>query len=53
MPNVLNDCGIILYADDALIYIEADTIEQCYDRLILYYIDNMNTWLKINKPKII
>ena len=23
--NVLNDCEIILYADDALIYIESDT----------------------------
>ena len=42
MPNVLNDFEIILYADDALIYIKADSIEHCYD-IIKIDIDNVNT----------
>ena len=50
-PNLLNDCEIILYADDALIYIEADTMEQCYD-ILKTDIDNVNRWLKINKLKL-
>ena len=53
MPNVLkrillNNRELILYADGALIYIEVDTMEQCYDRFKTN-IDNVNTWLKINK----
>ena len=45
MPNVLNDCEIILYADDALTYI-ADIDRYKTD------IDNVNTWLTINKLKL-
>ena len=51
LPNVLNDYEIILYTDDAFIYIEADTIEQCYD-ILKTDIDNVNTWLKISEIKL-
>lgn len=51
MPNTLERCKIVLYADDTLIYSEGDTEEQCRNNMI-HDINNINTWLKMNKLKL-
>ena len=51
MPNLLKKSEIVLYADDTLIYNIGDTNEECMDNL-RYDIDNVNTWLKMNKLKL-
>lgn len=51
IPNVLENCEIVLYADDTLIYNEANTEEECLENL-QKDIKNVNIWLKMNKLKL-
>lgn len=51
MPNILEKCEIILYADDTLIYAEGDTDEQCRENL-MHDINKINSWLKMNRLKL-
>lgn len=51
MPNVLQKCEIILYADDTLIFTEGHTDKLCQDNMI-HDINNVNKWLKMNKLKL-
>lgn len=51
MPNLLERCQIILYADDTLIFAEGESDRQCYDDLT-HDIKNINRWLDMNKLKL-
>lgn len=51
MPNILEKCEIVMYADDTLIYAKGDTEEQCTDNLT-HDMNNINNWLKMNKLKL-
>ena len=51
IERVLEKSEIVLYADDTLIFTEAMTKEFCYEN-IDKDINNINKWLKINKPKL-
>ena len=51
MPNVLQKCDIVLYADDTLIFNLSKTGEECQIKLN-YEISKLNKWLKINKLKL-
>lgn len=51
MPNILDKCEIILYADDTLIYTEGESNRQCYDNLALD-MEKVNVWLNMNKLKL-
>lgn len=51
MPHVLKECEIVLYADDTLIFAEADREEDCHEKL-QRDINNINNWLKMNKLKL-
>lgn len=51
MPNILEKCEIVMYADDTLIYAKGDTEEQCTDKLT-HDMNNINNWLKMNKLKL-
>lgn len=51
MPNILEQCQIILYADDTLIYTEGDSSEECHNNMV-NDINNINIWLKKNKLKL-
>lgn len=51
MPNILKKCEITMYADDTLIFAEADTEQKCHENLN-FDMENINTWLKMNKLKL-
>lgn len=51
MPNIIEKCEIILYADDTLIYTEAISEEQCKENM-KYDVNKINNWLKMNKLKL-
>lgn len=51
MPNIVDKCEIVLYADDTLIFSEGDSDNQCYDKLN-QDMKNVNEWLKMNKLKL-
>ena len=51
MPNVLQKCEIVLYADDTLIFNISETDEECQINLKSDF-NNVNKWLKINKLKL-
>lgn len=51
MPNIVNRCEIILYADDTLIFTEASNEKQCHENL-MHDLMKVNKWLKMNKLKI-
>lgn len=51
MPNILEKCEIVLYADDTLIFTEGDTNEECTDNLT-HDVKKINDWLKMNKLKL-
>ena len=46
----MNNCEIILYADDTLIFTETGTEELCFENLAKD-IDNINKWLQLNENK--
>ena len=51
MPNKLKKCEVVLYADDTLIFIEAESQRICYNNPS-EYMNNVNIWLKMNKLKL-
>lgn len=51
MEHVLKKCEIVLYADDTLIFAEAETEELCHENL-KNDMDNISKWLKMNKLKL-
>lgn len=51
LPNMLNKCEIILYADDTLIFAEGQSNQQCYDDLT-QDMKKVEIWLGMNKLKL-
>lgn len=51
MPNILNKCEIVLYADDTLIFTEGESEQICYNNLN-EDMNNVSIWLKMNKLKL-
>ena len=52
MPNVLQKCEILIYADNTLIFNISETVEECQINL-KFDLNNVNKWLKMNKLKLI
>ena len=48
IENVIEKCELVLHADEALIFTECTTCEECYEK-IEKDTDNIDKWLKINK----
>lgn len=51
MPNILRESKKVLYTHDTLIFTEAETNEQCYEKLN-NELTVINVWLKKNKLKL-
>lgn len=51
MPNIVQKCKIVLYADDTLIYAEGDSESECRDKMNCD-VNNITKWLKMNKLKL-
>lgn len=51
IENVVKHCKVVMYADDTLLYIKTESIEEC-KRKINCDIDLINNWLKMNKLKL-
>ena len=51
MPNILDKCEIVMYADDTPIFAENDNEQECIDNMA-HDIEKLNNWLKMIKLKL-